>query len=200
MSNILTMFGNEGSVAIVAASIALLGVILSAFVSSLIARKSNYITAVTNERSKWIDKLRNNLSEFAGSAAYLFHKMQTAANYATLPEHDELVQKLERLEALIRLQLNPFGAVDKNIITLVDKTGRLADKQTDPKFLKAHSLLILHAQWLLKEEWETVKLESVGISRSLWYRGKRYWRRSLYQQFCSSQGSLASIDGASSAK
>jgi transcription-repair coupling factor (superfamily II helicase) len=194
VSDFLKMFGSEGSAAIVAAFIALVGVILSAIISSLIARKSNYITAVTTERSKWIDKLRNNLSQFAGSAAYLFHKMQTAANYATLPEHDELVQQLERLEALIRLQLNPFGAIDKNIITLVDKTARFADKQTDQKFLKAHSLLILHAQWLLKEEWETVKLESVGILRGLWYRGKRYWRRSLYQQFCQTQGSLASID------
>jgi hypothetical protein len=49
-------------VTIIAAIIALGGVVVSSFISKLISGRTLYINAVTVERSKWIDKLRDNIA------------------------------------------------------------------------------------------------------------------------------------------
>ena len=174
-----------------AAIVALFGVVISLVVSRSIANKAAYLSSVTVERSKWIDKLRTNLSEFLGSAAYLNHKVlidnSPTKAYRISPDHDELVRKLETLDAFIRLQLNPFAKIDQNIIALLDKIPTLADT-LDPRFRTAFNLLIRHSQWLLKDEWEKVKFESNPTLQA--YTGR--WRRTLkYLCFCWGDGSLS---------
>jgi hypothetical protein len=181
---------SAGRAAIIAATIAVIGVIISAIVSLSIARSATYINSVTVERSKWIDNLRRNLSTFLGSAAYLNHKMRIDMQYLRLPEHDDLVRELETLDALIRLQLNPSGVVDKNIIVLIEDIPGLADKPLDSRFKSAHRLLIRHSQWLLKDEWVKVKFESSGPVRRLLALPTRWRRQCGYSQFCDREGSL----------
>jgi hypothetical protein len=55
----------------------------------------------------------------------------------------------------------------------------------------AHWLLIGHSQWLLKEEWETVKFEAAGWCRRFILIVKRWRRAWAYRVFCRDDGSLA---------
>ncbi len=50
----------------------------------------------------------------------------------------------------------------------------------------ANDLLIRHAQWLLKEEWEKVKSESGGVLRRLFAYGASQRRLREYAAFCQS--------------
>ena len=75
--------------------IALAGVILSAFISAFVSRRSTYINSVTVERSKWTDKLRNNISECVGSLGYLHYKTMLEDDFAISEDHDELIKKNE---------------------------------------------------------------------------------------------------------
>ena len=103
--------------------------------------------------------------------------------------NDELRQKVETLVATIRLQLNPEGNIDKNIIGILQHIVFLADRGK-PAVFSAQGLLTRHSQWLLKEEWETVKSEAAGW----WRRGgiavKRRQRERAYRVFCEGEGSL----------
>jgi len=174
---------------------------VSAIIALSIARRNTYLTTVTAERSKWIDKLRNNISEFAAICAYVQQRyFMDKISYGSLsdappkfrnsPEHDELMRKLENLEALIQLQLNPRGTIDRNILTVIQRIRHLA-VQGDSLVFSAHWLLIGHSQWLLKEEWETVKFEAAGWSRRLILIVKRWRRARAYRAFCRDDGSLA---------
>ncbi len=95
---------------------------------------------------------------------------------------------------LIRLQLNPEGVVEQNIIEIVEGIARLAEKRKDFRVFTAHWLLIRHAQWLLKEEWATVKSEAAGLLRRIGAAVKRRQRAKAYQVFCTDDGSLAPLD------
>jgi hypothetical protein len=195
MNAILTKLGESSSPVVFAAVVALFGAIVSAIIALLISRRTTYLTAVTAERSKWIDKLRNNIAELAGICAYI-HSKGTATGLTAYsessPEYDELLMKIENLEALIQLQLNPRGRIDQNIIEILQKIAHLA-KMHDFRMYSAHWLLIHHAQWLLKEEWETVKYEAAGSVRRIVATLKRWWRARQYRKFCEWDGSLADI-------
>jgi hypothetical protein len=61
-----------------------------------------------------------------------------------------LVEKINRLISLVSLQLNPFGEIDKNILTILAKMPALAGSPNGQKLRIADELLIKHSQWLLK--------------------------------------------------
>jgi hypothetical protein len=150
------------------AVIALSGVIMSAILSALIAfvtsRKALYVNAVTVERSKWIEKLRNNIATYSAAAHGLFYKAKTEDwEKGASPEYFAKLRELQDLKSQLILQLNPRGEIDVNIIKLVDRLYHLARKWTVSFELElAEHLLIEHAQWLLKAEWEKVKTEARG--------------------------------------
>jgi hypothetical protein len=142
-------------VTIIAAIIALGGVVVSSFISKLISGRTLYINAVTVERSKWIDKLRDNIAKCSGDLRTLSYKVEAAyARIAVAPvnlqEQDDLVEKINRLISLVSLQLNPFGEIDKNILTILAKMPALAGSPNGQKLRIADELLIKHSQWLLK--------------------------------------------------
>jgi hypothetical protein len=89
----LTELVHKADSATISAVIAVSGVILSAFVSALISRRTNYFNAVTVERSKWIDKLRNNISDCVGSLGYLYLQTTLNPEFDIDPERNELVKK-----------------------------------------------------------------------------------------------------------
>jgi hypothetical protein len=65
MNALLIKIGESGLPIVIAAIIAFFGAMISTIIALSIARRNTYLKAVTAERSKWIDKLRNNISEFA---------------------------------------------------------------------------------------------------------------------------------------
>ena len=166
---------------IVVAIIALCGVLISTSVAFLTGRRSVYISSVTAERSKWIDKLRSNIAELLLVCADINNTPPGHGSH----KYDENRNKADGLIALITLQLNPADedGIDNNLIKhlrkLVDATEVGSDYRTEEaKFVR-------HAQFMLKEEWETVKSEARGWLASLWYwvQGKRCSRKDAYDQF-----------------
>lgn len=191
---------NEGSQVVIASAIALIGVLASAIISSSISKRSAYLAAVTAERSKWIEKLRSNIAELAGICNYVHMKLSTDMDYASSAELDEMIRRIEHLAAMIRLQLNPNGKIDQNIIEIILKMPLLATQKRDVRIFSADLLLVSHAQWLLKEEWETVKSEAAGLPMRCIIAYKRRQRAKAYKAFCEHDGSLEPLEAEPSAK
>jgi hypothetical protein len=180
---------------IIAAGIAVVGVIISATISAFISRRASYLTSVTAERSKWIDKLRTNIAELLGLCAFIHYNRPPDTSLSYLqqsPEGDELRRKVETLVATIRLQLNPEGKIDQNIIEILQHIVFLADRGKNAGF-SAQWLLTRHSQWLLKEEWETVKWEAAGCRRRVVIAVNRRQRERAYRAFCEDKGSLREL-------
>lgn len=181
MNQAWTFISENGAVPVVTAIIALTGVFLSAIVSAIVSRRSSYISSVTVERSKWIDKLRSNLADLLGVLGSI-HLKTADKVYSGSASYFEDRKRADTLIATITLQLNPRGAVDKNMIQLLEKMPTEAER-AGSDYRKAEKALILHSQFLLKEEWEKVKYESrLGIMRCLAWSGQRR-RECEYTQF-----------------
>jgi len=179
----------NGIATIIAATVA-------GLMSLLVSRRTIYINSVTVQRSTWIEKLRLNLAELAALCAFHHYKICTDNSYSKSKEHEEALRKFENLTAVIRLQLNPMGRIDGNIIEIAITLEELAERGADDFSIhSAQWLLIRHSQWLLKEEWETVKMEASGWMQRPWLFYKRHKRRRAYKSFCQLDGKLTILEG-----
>lgn len=164
--------------AIVVAFIALCGVLITALVAYTASKRSAYISAVTAERSKWIDKLRGNIADLLGICSAI--SMEEHVRYS--PHH----QQADRLIALITLQLNPNdeSGIDQNLIVHMKRLVDSAQGRGLP-FQIEEKRFVRHCQFLLKEEWEKVKSEAKGVVMSfLTGSGRRMKRRhDRYRKF-----------------
>lgn len=176
------------------AVIALVGVLLSAFVANMVSKRSAYITAVTAERSKWIDKLRSNIADLLGVCGVIHTSMPLEATkkvtYLNSAEYRMNTQSADRLIALIALQLNPNdkSGIDQNLIKLLPGLVESSEKD-DEGYRVFEQRFVRHAQFLLKEEWEKVKSEAKGTFWA-WLTGsgcKRRKRAKEYRKFCSAE-------------
>lgn len=141
--------------AIVVAIIALCGVLITALVAYTASRRAAYISSVTAERSKWIDKLRGNIADLLGVCSAI--SMEENVRYS--PNH----QQADRLIALITLQLNPNdeSGIDRNLLVHMKRLVDSAQGRGSP-FRTEEKRFVRHCQFLLKEEWEKVKSEAKG--------------------------------------
>jgi hypothetical protein len=149
------------------------------------SRRTIYVNAVTAERSKWIEKLRQNIAEFAGLTHYwVASKVEDRSLERQSDESESILRQLDKLRMLIRLQLNPQGEIDQRILRLITDIPNLTHHPETELLVMAEEQLIAHAQWLLKAEWEKVKVESGGMIAQLLrpWRDARYLRR--YRRFC----------------
>lgn len=169
------------------ALIALCGVVLSAFVAWLVALRGQYVNAVTVERSKWINALRENIASFSGKLRTLSFRAERGAideqtRVAAIGEINELI-------SLIHLQLNPHGRIEKNIAKILERMPALAERADGAALRNEDKRLIAHCQWLLKAEWERVKYEARWLTRP-WLLIKRRWYLCRYRKFCRDAGRL----------
>lgn len=146
-------------------TITLIGVILSFLVGSAglwvgltNSRRTNYINSITAARIKYIQEIRNRISELCGLAYSYNMTLFTSHSLAATPEKQfEMQREFDRLKYLIKLHLNPNEIYwDDKMLKLVDEIIDL--KEDDPK-AKINELIII-TQYLLKMEWDGVKLES----------------------------------------
>jgi hypothetical protein len=154
---------------------------LSAEIAALNSARSVYSTAVTTERSKWINALRENIASLSGNLRTLSYNAATTAPDPEIKKN--AVRDVNKLISLIALQLNPFGVIEGNIRALIDKLPSLADRSDTSLLRKYDTLLIEHSRWLLKAEWNKVKAEAAGTDHSaaeLQYLDE-------YKQFCEKQ-------------
>src|SRR5438105_4602781 len=71
-------------------------------------RRTVFINTVTAERIKWIDKLRESMSIFCGTAHYWRFSTQPGTR-----EEKEKIAEIDKLRFLIALQLNPDALLDQ---------------------------------------------------------------------------------------
>jgi hypothetical protein len=122
-----------------------------------------YLNAVTVERSKWINALRDNIASFSGALRTLSFRAETKS----LDDDAKIaaITKINKLISLIHLQLNPHGTIERNIATILEQMPALAEKPDGEALRKKDRLLVDHCQWLLKAEWEKVKYEARWLAR-----------------------------------
>jgi len=165
--------------------VAIIAAIIGAGVSYVIAGRNVYINSITAERSKWIEKLRTNIAAYSAAIAHTkLRSVGAQENQAVLLR--EKLEQVNDLAALIQLQLNPRGKIDRNILKIVETI--CVRSTTSVKLIqRADDLLISHAQWLLKAEWEKVKYEARGPIYRLWHRKADNHLIEEYEQWCSQQ-------------
>lgn len=116
-------------------------------------KKNVFINAITTSRIKYIQEIRNCISEFCG-LIYSYNNRLSSIDDKSL---FELHKQADRIKYLIQLYLNPEDKFwDCNIISLIDEIIELSDKNPKDKIEE----LIILTQYLLKLEWEGAKLES----------------------------------------
>ncbi len=163
-------------------TIYLLGIILSfivgfagVWIGLRNSRKTIYINAITTARIKYIQDLRNSISEFCGlihTYREEYKKYETDLEISltdqekekaklVLKELYDMYKRVDNLKYLIRLHLNIEDEYfDKEIIRLTDE---IIDKSEEEPKEKINELITI-MQFLLKLEWEGAKLESsIGI-------------------------------------
>jgi hypothetical protein len=166
----------------VAATVALIGVVVSGFVAFTVSKRSTYLTTVTAERSKWIDKLRGNIAELLGTCGAIHMPQDRTSEKAQAKRQDA-----DRLIALITLQLNPDdgSGIDRKLIDLLPELVKSSERN-DGTYRPIEQRFVRHTQFLLKEEWEKVKVEAKGTTLA-WLSGdgrKRQKRAAKYRAFC----------------
>ena len=120
---------------------------------------AKYIDTITSERIKWMEKLRGDISKFAG----LTHFWVFSIDDKQSKEAIAVMNEIDNLRYLIRLRLNPSGEYDRKIIELIKDIPDLASEKGN--FNPLHNAideLINTSQKMLKAEWTRVKAESIA--------------------------------------
>lgn len=187
--------GSVGAVSVIGASIAVIGALAGTITSYLVAGRTVYINSITAERSKWIDKLRNNIANYSNCLAQLVFRIDLLDGPKGADYLGILLKEIEELyscRSAIQLQLNPWGEIDKNILKLI--TGlKICSENEGEKIYILDKLLISHAQWLLKSEWEKVKFEARGPIYRWWHKKDAEWRLEDYRLWCSKDGNIEPV-------
>lgn len=122
-------------------------------------KRTVFVNTVTTSRLKWIDSLRDKVSELIAVTARLLDPefASDKKNAGTL-----LLQPDTLLHQIV-LHLNPHDPEDQRIRTLVDHVQELTDRGIFSDEL-ADGLVKLRAATgdYLKKEWNRVKTESTG--------------------------------------
>lgn len=128
------------------------------------ARKTTFVNSVTAARFKYIQELRNTISQFCGVVYRAYNYAHNKESLNLTPEKSvEFEMEADKLKYLIRLYLDPENECwDEKLIWLLDDISKI--KITTLKEIgdfkqKMEELMIL-TQFMLKLEWEGVKIES----------------------------------------
>jgi hypothetical protein len=181
------------------ATIPLAGAVGGFVSQTLIAGRNVYISSITAERSKWLDKLRTNLSTYYSASSSMKFRIEviktfTEKNKADLDVKDmfDSLEKLEELASLLRLQLNPQGLIDGNVIELIEAV-ELYQNVDHHSVSDLRNMIISHSQWLLKAEWEKVKWEAGGYRYHRKHKGDADLYLSQYALWAANEGNFDAL-------
>jgi hypothetical protein len=131
---------------------------LANFLYSLWSNKrTSFVNTVTTSRLKWIDSLRDKVSEFIAVTTRLSDRRPPPGDIAAA----ELLLQRDTLLHQIVLHLNPHDSEDQRIRGLVDEVRALTDQGIPIKQVSEllDQLRDATADYL-KKEWNRVKVES----------------------------------------
>lgn len=146
--------------------IAVAGILVTFIVSCLTLyftlrnnRQTLFVNTVTTSRLKWIDSLRDKVSEFIALSNRLVDPRE-----ASRPEHSSgLLLQRDALLHQIVLHLNPTDPEDQKITMLVDHVRRQTEASASSSEIGGGLLELRDATAAyLKKEWNRVKVESIG--------------------------------------
>ncbi len=120
-----------------------------------INKRTTFINSVTAERIKWIHSLRESISTFCGKTYYWVMTPDLPPD-----ESQNIIKQIDKLRMLIKLQLNPNGSHDSEIIRLLDEIPLYTQPTNSETIKRLIQDMINTSQLLLKEEWGKVKEES----------------------------------------
>lgn len=142
--------------------IALIAIIVSLVVGGagliigiLNSRKTIYINSITSLRTKWLDNMKSYLSEYCG----------LTYNYTLSldPTKDQsaLVEKIDKLRFLIKLNLNPNDKFDQKLMEKIDVIPNLTNPKKLEELTAELNELTRLSQKMAKHEWEGIKAEAI---------------------------------------
>jgi len=76
-------------------------------------------------------------------------------------ESNNVRKEVDKLRLLVKLQLNPKSDKDIEIMNLIDEIPKYTDKHYEQNMKDLLSKIVSKAQFLLKDEWDKVRDESV---------------------------------------
>jgi hypothetical protein len=120
-------------------------------------KRTIFVNTVTASRLKWIDSLRDGVSEFIAVTTCLSDK-------STAPDKvRELFLQRDILLHRIALHLNPLDMEDQKIKTIATRARELSDRNmAEPELHSTLTELRDATGSYLKKEWTRVKAESKG--------------------------------------
>jgi hypothetical protein len=120
-------------------------------------KKTRFINTVTSARIDWIQRLRGNISRYAGLAHHW--------SVTPIPDREtarKIQEESDVLRQEIRLQLNPYDQADLRLMALVEEIPKYTDPTLFQEMKVAIENLVGETQKRLKEEWDRVKKEAKG--------------------------------------
>lgn len=142
--------------AVIAAGIAATATVIGPFVATKISRRQTTATL----RQQWIDKLRDEISEFL---SIINHYMIVDAPLGPDDDEPEVYRRLLYLESKIQLMLNRHEHDHKELIAMIGeaivtihKDSSLEDEKIN-LISEIHNRIISLSQEILKREWQRVK-------------------------------------------
>lgn len=117
------------------------------------SKKTTFINSITTSRIKYIQDLRSNISQLC-SLVISYKQRISKLSYE---DHFALLKEVNGLKYLIRLHLNPTDEYWDN--KMLELTNDIVIKDDVDPTQKIEELIVI-TQFLLKLEWEGVKMES----------------------------------------
>ena len=126
-------------------------------------RRASFVNTVTSSRLKWIDSLRDEVSEFIATTDRLVSCRDSGLHDKT----DDLLLQRDILAHQTALHLNPEDSQDQRIKALAESTCQLTDSGGSASEISVALNQLRDATAIyLKKEWNRVKRESVGAGQS----------------------------------
>ena len=119
------------------------------------SRRTIFINSITSSRIKYIQDIRNGISEYCG--LFYRYKILVDDNPNLSNEKLEILRLIDKLKYQLMLYLNPEDKIwDITIIRLIEDLRSRINENPEGQIKE----LIRITQYLLKLEWEGAKLES----------------------------------------
>ena len=148
----------------------LIGILATALVSVIILtvnvignRRKTYTDQITALKAKYIEDLRQHLSEYL-SLALECNKAIFLDNYKTIPERHQLIKDLDQKYTLISLFLNNKNPVDRKLSDYIQdiRLAAITQKGNGWKIEDTIQQMVNYGQQVLLLEWKTLKREAKG--------------------------------------
>lgn len=143
----------------ISAVTALVAVVVSPIISIYIAKRQIHASIVSANRQKWIDSLRDHLTDLITAMRFL--GLHRNLDHIEEMEFIERFQHLVLLETKINLLLNPHEADHKKLTETIRKGIEAIfagdDKVKRQGVLAASDSVIQQSQAILEREWQRVK-------------------------------------------